>query len=77
MPLPGCRTFRHAAIVVTSLLALDLNRHPARAAERQTVTAPQVRVDFEGLPKGHAKAVAQTLSAAREAYGSGSAASGV
>jgi RNA polymerase sigma-70 factor (ECF subfamily) len=37
-------------------------------ANAGTVTAPHVRVTFDGLSDDHAKAVAQTLSAAWEAY---------
>ena len=43
---------------------------PALAAEGAsgTVTAPHVRVTYGGVSENHARAVAQTLSAAREAY---------
>ena len=51
-----------------SVVLVGLMAPGARAAE--VVQTPHVEVRYSGIPEGHAKAVADVLSAAREAYSS-------
>ncbi len=53
---------------IVSVVVCCVVASAARGAESGAATAPNVKVTYEGVPPGHAKAIAETLSAAREVY---------